>query len=115
MKLDGKVAIVTGAAKGFGRAYCLRLAEEGAGVVAVDIADVADTVAEIEAKGGTAFGLKVDVTSEQETLRMADETVKRFGRIDILVNNAAIFYGIKVAPFYVFCPYNIQYPLAVLY
>ncbi len=100
MKLDGKVAIVTGAARGLGKAYCLRLAEKGVKVVAVDIADVAGTISEIESNGGAALGLKVDVTLEEETLRMAEETVKRFGRIDILINNAAILYGIKLAPFY---------------
>jgi len=99
MKLDGKVAIVTGAARGLGKAFCLRLAEEGAKVVAADVRDVAGTVAEVEAKGGAALGLKVDVTSEEDTRRMAEEAVKKFGRIDILINNAAIF-EIKIAPFY---------------
>ncbi len=113
MKLDGKAAIVTGAAKGFGRAYCLRLAEEGARVVAVDIADVNGTVAEVEAKGGTALGLKVDVTSEEETRRMAEETVKRFSRIDILINNAAMFHGIKLAPFYEIDPADWDRMMAV--
>lgn len=99
MKLEGKVAIVTGAARGFGKAFCLRLAEEGAKVVAADIRDVADTVAGVEAKGGAALGLKVDVASEADTRRMAEETVKKFGRIDILINNAVDF-NIKIAPFY---------------
>ncbi len=99
MKLEGKVAIVTGAARGFGKAFCLRLAEEGAKVVAADIRDVADTVAGVEAKGGAAIGLKVDVSSEADTRRMAEETVKKFGRIDILINNAADF-NIKIGPFY---------------
>ena len=99
MKLEGKVAIVTGAARGFGKGFCLRLAEEGAEVVAADIADVAGTVAEVEARGSAALGLKVDVTSEGDTWRMAEETVKKFGRIDILINNAVDF-NIKIAPFY---------------
>jgi NAD(P)-dependent dehydrogenase (short-subunit alcohol dehydrogenase family) len=100
MRLEGKVAIVTGAAKGFGRAFCLRLAQEGAKVVAADIVDASGTVAEIEAEGGVGLALKVDVTSEEDTLRMAEETVEKFGRIDILISNAAALYGIKIVPFY---------------
>jgi len=100
MRLEGKVIIVTGAGRGLGKAYCLRLAEEGAKITAADILDVADTVAEIKAKGGIALGLKVDVSSEKDTLRMAKETVREFGRIDVLINNAAIYYGIGLRPFY---------------
>ncbi len=100
MILDDKVSIVTGAAKGLGKTYSLGLAEEGARIVAADILDVADTVSEIEAKGGTALGLKVDVSSEEDTLRMAEETVSRFGRIDVLINNAAMFDSIVLKPFY---------------
>lgn len=100
MRLEGKAIIVTGGGRSLGQLYCLRLAEEGAKVVAADIIDVTDTIKQIEDKGGTAMGLKVDVSSEEDTLRMAEETVKRFGRIDILINNAAIYYGIGVRPFY---------------
>ncbi len=99
MKLEGKVVIVTGSARGIGKACCLRLAREGAKVVVADIADTTSTVKEIEEDGGTAIGLKVDVSSEQDTLRMAEDTVSRFGRIDVLFNNAAIFYGVKDTPF----------------
>jgi len=100
VRLEGKVAIVTGAARGFGKAYCLRLAEEGAKVVAVDVLDATGIVAAIEAKGGAGLALKVDVTSEEDTLQMANETVERFGRIDILINNAAVFHGLKLRPFH---------------
>lgn len=100
MRLEGKVVIVTGGGRSLGQLYCLRLAEEGAKVVAADIIDVTDTIKQIEDKGGIAMGLKVDVSSEEDTLLMAEETVKRFGRIDILINNAAIYYGIGVRPFY---------------
>jgi len=100
MRLEGKVAIVTGGGRGLGQLYCLRLAEEGAKVVAADIIEVTDTIKQIEDKGGTAMGLKVDVSSEEDTLRMAKETVKRFGRIDVLINNAAIYYGVGLRPFY---------------
>jgi len=102
IRLKDKVAIVTGAARGLGRAYSLKLAEEGAKVVAVDIEfeGAAQTAREIEAQGGSAIALRVDISDEEDTLRMAEETVKRFGRIDILVNNAAIYYGITRKPFY---------------
>jgi 3-oxoacyl-[acyl-carrier protein] reductase len=99
MRLEGKVAIVTGAGRGLGKAYCLRLAQEGANVVATDIIDTAGTVQEIESQDGTAIGLNVDVTSAQDTLRMAEETVAKFGRIDVLVNNAGVLYGLQRMPF----------------
>jgi 3-oxoacyl-[acyl-carrier protein] reductase len=104
-RLEGKVAIVTGGAKGLGKAFCFALAEEGAKVVmAVHRLDEESTkaVKEIEAKGG--YGVVVDVTKEEDTIRMAEEAVKKFGRIDILVNNAAFYYGVgrnlfdKVSP-----------------
>jgi 3-oxoacyl-[acyl-carrier protein] reductase len=100
MKLKDRVAIVTGAARGLGRAFCVALAKEGAKIMAVDIADVSDTVKEIESLGGTAKGLRVDVSSEKDTRKMAEDTVGAFGRIDILVNNAAIIYNLVRKPFY---------------
>jgi 3-oxoacyl-[acyl-carrier protein] reductase len=100
MKLKDRVAVVTGAARGLGRAFCEALAKEGAKIMAVDIADLSDTVKEIESSGGTAKGLKVDVSGERDTLKMAEETLGAFGRIDILVNNAAIIYGLLRKPFY---------------
>jgi 3-oxoacyl-[acyl-carrier protein] reductase len=100
-RLEGKVAIVTGGAKGLGRTFCFGLAKEGAKVVmAVHRLDEESikSVKEIEAKGG--YGVVVDVTKEEDTQRMAEETVKKFGRIDILVNNAAYYYGVSRKPFY---------------
>jgi 3-oxoacyl-[acyl-carrier protein] reductase len=99
--LEGRVAIVTGGARGIGKAFCLRMAEEGAKVVVVDILDEQSqqTAEEIRAKGSPAIPLRIDVTSEEDTLRMASETIKQFGRIDILVNNAAMVYGITRKPF----------------
>jgi NAD(P)-dependent dehydrogenase (short-subunit alcohol dehydrogenase family) len=100
LRLAGKVAIVTGGARHIGAAYCRKLAEEGAAVVVVDILDGEVTAEEIRVKGGKALALKVDVSKEEDTHRMAAETVKAFGRIDILVNNAAIFIAIQRHPFY---------------
>jgi 3-oxoacyl-[acyl-carrier protein] reductase len=100
MKLKDRVAIVTGAARGLGRAFSVALAKEGAKIMAVDIADFSGTVEEIESFGGTAKGLRVDVSSEKETLKMAEETLGAFGRIDILVNNAAIIFGLLRKPFF---------------
>ena len=95
MRLEGKVAIVTGGARNIGAVYSKRLAKEGARVVIADVID-GNVVTEAIAKGGAeAIGLTIDVSKEKDTLRMAEETVKRFGRIDILVNNAAIFLSIR--------------------
>jgi 3-oxoacyl-[acyl-carrier protein] reductase len=100
-RLENKVAIVTGGGRGLGKAYCLRMAEEGAKVVVADILDreAQETVSEIKAKGGTAIAIKADVTSEEDTRRMAGEAVRAFGRIDILVNNAGFYHGMSRRPF----------------
>jgi NAD(P)-dependent dehydrogenase (short-subunit alcohol dehydrogenase family) len=100
MRLKGKVAIVTGAAQGIGRAYALRLAGEGANVVIADILDGSGVLEEIKRKEVEALALYTDVTDEQSTQEMAQKTVERFGRIDILVNNAAFFSNIVKKPFY---------------
>ena len=96
----GRVAIVTGGARHIGAAYCRRFAEEGAAVVIADILDGDAVADEIRAKGGKAMALNIDVSKEEDTNRMAAEAVKAFGRIDILVNNAAIFINIQRHPFY---------------
>ena len=100
MRLEDKVAIVTGGARHLGALYAKRLAAEGARVVIADILDGEEVVSEIGCGGGEAMALKVDVSKEGDTLRMAEKTVDKFGRIDILVNNAAVFLGIKRRPFY---------------
>ena len=100
MRLEGKVAIVTGGARNIGAVYCRRLAAEGAAVVVADILDGNTVVRDIQEANGRALALKVDVSDEEDTVRMAEEAVKKFGRIDILVNNAAIFLSIKRKPFY---------------
>jgi len=99
VKLKGKVAIVTGGASGIGKALATRLAADGASVVIADLLRF-DVAAAGLAKGGAqALGLRVDVSSEADTARMAAETVKAFGRIDVLVNCAAMFATVKLGPF----------------
>lgn len=102
MRLAGKVAVVTGGALGIGQATCIRLAEEGAAVVVADInaAAGAETTAEIIKAGGRALFVTTNVTHEDSIEQMVHETIKAFGKIDILVNNAAIFVlrGIEASP-----------------
>src|SRR5262249_28824893 len=115
MELDGKVAIVVGASRGIGQAYARALARAGATVVAaartvdapVAVAAAAvdkrrqlsgalpgtlhEVVAAIRAEGGTALAVKCDVLVEEDVRRLVERTLAEFGRVDILVNNAAVF------------------------
>ncbi len=100
MRLKEKVAIVTGGARGLGKAFSIALAKEGAKIMVIDIADFEETIREIESSGGVAKGLRADVSIERDTLKMAEETFNSFGRIDILINNAAIIYGLTRKPFF---------------
>jgi NAD(P)-dependent dehydrogenase (short-subunit alcohol dehydrogenase family) len=95
MQLEDKVAIITGGARGLGREFALRFVKEGAKVVVCDILDCRPTAEEIESLGGQSLALHTDVTSEKDTAEMARKTVEKFGRIDVLVNNAAIYGGIE--------------------
>ena len=99
MQLENKVAIVTGAARGLGRAYAEALAAEGAAVVAADLNDCQDTVAAITTAGGRAVATQVDVADSQSCDAMASLAVDAFGRVDILINNAALYAGLKGARF----------------
>lgn len=101
MLLKDKVAIVTGGAQGLGRAFSHTLASEGAKLVVADIngKGALGVAEEIRGKGGEALGFEVDVSVEESTRRMADACVGRYGGVDVLVNNAAIYYGLKYTPF----------------
>ena len=90
MKLKDKVAIVTGGARGIGAAICERFAAEGARVVVADILEK-EAAATAKAIGGNAIGLALDVTKRPSIDGMVEKIVAAAGRIDILVNNAAIF------------------------
>src|ERR1700745_3745529 len=98
MKLKDKVAIVTGAAQGIGREYALRFVEEGAAVALIDtrFEQVKAVEREILAKNGKALAIAADVTNESELASMAKQVAERFGRIDALINNAAIYYDLEL-------------------
>jgi NAD(P)-dependent dehydrogenase (short-subunit alcohol dehydrogenase family) len=99
-RLKSKVAIVTGAGSGIGKALACRLASDGASVVIADLARFGEAAAEIaKTTGARTLGLQIDVSNEKDVERMAAETVRAFGRIDILVNNAAVFSTLKLRPF----------------
>src|SRR5215204_5115911 len=93
-KLEGKVALVTGASKGIGASIALHLAAEGAAVV-VNYSSSKEgaerDVAEITAKGGRAVAVQANVAKQADIQRLFDESKKAFGRLDILVNNAGIY------------------------
>ena len=98
MRLAGKVAVITGGAAGIGFAYARRFLAEGARVV---LADVADPVAAASKLGAAdrALGVRTDVSDTASVRAMVDAAVGRFGRIDVLVNNAAVFATLEPRPF----------------
>src|SRR5262249_29635194 len=89
-RLDGKTALVTGAALGIGRQIALALAQAGAAVFATDVADASDTVAKIKAAGGKAAAAKHNVADEQQGEAASATAQKEFGGLDLLVNNGRI-------------------------
>lgn len=99
MRLRDKVAIVTGGARGLGRAYCEALAREGAAVVAADLRDCSETVAAIENAGGKAIAVQADVARMESCAAMVAKAVQAFGGLDILINNAARYGDLKGGKF----------------
>jgi NAD(P)-dependent dehydrogenase (short-subunit alcohol dehydrogenase family) len=95
MEIAGKAAVITGGASGIGRATAERLANEGAMVVIADLDEAlgAETVKALEGKGARAVFVRADVTNEADSARMLQTAVDRFGRLDILYNNAGIGLG----------------------
>ena len=91
-KLEGKVAVITGAASGMGRATAIRFAREGAAIVVADLNSQAgeETISEIAAAGGHAVFQHTDVSSDNDLKALIDRAVKEYGRLDITYNNAGI-------------------------
>jgi NAD(P)-dependent dehydrogenase (short-subunit alcohol dehydrogenase family) len=100
--LRGRVVIITGAGQGIGRRYALNFAAQGAiPVIAEFNGDAGERVArEVEQQGGKALAIQTDVSNTASTLNMAKQTLSKFGRIDCLLNNAAVFSKITIAPFW---------------
>lgn len=99
MRLKDQVAIVTGAARGMGQEFCLALAKEGARIVAADILSCKETVTKVNEMGGEAQEIICDISKAENTQALADKSLQHFGRIDILVNNAAMIASLKLTPF----------------
>ncbi|HSR11493.1 MAG TPA: SDR family NAD(P)-dependent oxidoreductase, partial [Thermodesulfobacteriota bacterium] len=90
-RLKGRVAVITGGARGIGKATARKMLGEGASVAILDMAEaVSRTAEELQAAGGKVLGLRVDVTRKDEVFKSIDEVLTRFGRADILVNNAGL-------------------------
>jgi len=98
--LKGKVAIITGASRGLGKAFALRYAEEGANLLltTTSLERAQDTLKEVKAKGVKAALIKADISVDSDCKKIADEVMKQYGKVDILLNNAAIWYGINITP-----------------
>src|SRR5712675_2118530 len=96
-RLQGKTAIVTGGAKGIGRHYSQALAAEGARVMIADIADGKPLAEEIAVRHGanSVASVKADVSDEKSVKNLVAQTIDRFGQIDVLVNNAAMYSTLK--------------------
>jgi NAD(P)-dependent dehydrogenase (short-subunit alcohol dehydrogenase family) len=99
MQLSEQVIIITGAARGLGQTYARRFAALGNRLVVCDLRDCAETVAQCQQSGGEAIGFETDVTDPASTQSMADRALEAFGRIDVLINNAALFGSLRFAPF----------------
>ena len=96
-RVEDRVCIVTGAAQGLGATYAKSLSKEGAKVVVTDIDDATVVAAEIQALGGEVLALQNDVSDWASCQEMVSKTVEKFGRVDVLVNNAAIFGNLERA------------------
>jgi 3-oxoacyl-[acyl-carrier protein] reductase len=100
--LQDKVAIITGASRGLGKAFALRFAREGARLLltTTNLERAAETEKEIKAEGGEVSFIKADISIATDCQKIADMVMKTYGRVDILVNNAAIWFGIRAKPWH---------------
>jgi 3-oxoacyl-[acyl-carrier protein] reductase len=98
--LKNKVAIITGASRGMGKAFASKFAEEGARLLltTTNLKRAEGTVGEVRAKGGEVAIMEADISHEDAGEKIAEEVMKQYGRVDILVNNAAIWYGVSAQP-----------------
>ena len=99
MNFENKVVIVTGAARGLGQEYARQFARRGANVAVNDLRDCSETLEIIEQEGAAGIAAKTDVTSAESTREMAQAVLDKFGRIDVLVNNAALYGSLNFLPF----------------
>lgn len=98
--LQDKVAVITGASRGLGKAFASRFVEEGAKLLltTTNVERAEQTTKELKAKGGEVVFIEADISVESDTKKIADSVIKQYGRVDILVNNAAIWFGIRMKP-----------------
>jgi 3-oxoacyl-[acyl-carrier protein] reductase len=98
--LKDKVAIITGASRGFGKVFAVRFAEEGAKLLltTTSLERAKGTVKEVEAKGGEVAIMEADISHEDAGQKIAEKVIQQYGRVDILLNNAAIYYGVTPKP-----------------
>jgi NAD(P)-dependent dehydrogenase (short-subunit alcohol dehydrogenase family) len=98
--LKDKVAIITGASRGLGKAFALKFAEEGAKLFLTTTSPerAQSTVKEVKAKGADVALIQADIAVEKDCQKIAGEVIKKFGKVDVLVNNAAIWYGLNITP-----------------
>ena len=98
--LKGKVAIITGASRGFGKVFALRFAEEGAKLLltTTSLERAKGTVKEVKAKGGEVAIMEADISHEDAGKKIAEKVMQQYGRVDILVNNAALWFGVNAKP-----------------
>ncbi|MCG8503978.1 MAG: glucose 1-dehydrogenase [Sphingomonadales bacterium] len=99
MRFVGKTVIITGGGQNLGQHYAERFAGEGAHVVVSDVVDTAETVAKVEAAGGRAVGVTADVTKMADCAATAEAAMEAFGRIDAVINNAALYGALTFGPF----------------
>jgi len=99
MRFSGKVVVITGAAQGLGAYYAEKFAKEGADIAVCDIADCDATVGTIESLGRNALGTICDVTKGDDCARFIDTAQDSLGRVDVLINNAALYAGLSFGPF----------------